>query len=68
MRVEPKRLDEASFFTFVAQPAPSVVFLSVHRVHAFSQALPQRLLDAGLDGAAFGGLALRDLVVAQRVL
>jgi hypothetical protein len=68
VKVEPQRLDEASFFDFVAQPAPSVLFVSVHRIHVFSDALPQRLFDAGLEGTTFGRLALPDLLAAQRVL
>jgi hypothetical protein len=61
-------LDEASFFDFVAQPAPSVVFLSLHRIHAFSEALPQRVLEAGLEGASFGCVALVDLFRSQQVV
>ena len=68
MRVAPHHLTEASFFDFVAQPAPSVVFLSLHRLHAFSEALPARLLEAGLEEASFGCLALTDLVRSQQVL
>ena len=68
MTLEPTRLDEASFFDFVAQPAPSVVFLSFHRIHAFSEALPQRVLDAGVEGATFGCLALKELLAARQLL
>jgi hypothetical protein len=68
VRAEPTHLDEASFFDFVAQPAPSVVFLSLHRVHAFSDALPQRVLEVGLESASFGCLALPDLFRSQQVV
>jgi hypothetical protein len=66
--VEPKRLNEASFFEFVADRAPRVVFLSCHRVHTFSDALPERLRDAGVEAVSFGSLTLFELFHQQSVL
>jgi hypothetical protein len=61
-------LNTATFFELVAQHAPSVVFLSCHRIHRFNDALPERLAAAGVDGVSFGRLALVDLLAQPNLL
>jgi hypothetical protein len=65
---EPEQLHEERFFEFVAGPAPSVVFVSLHRMHTFNASLPERMSEAGLPETVFGRLEYVEMCVAPRVL
>jgi hypothetical protein len=59
-------LDDSSFFDFVGQSNPCVVFLSIHPLHPFNEALPQRLASSfdGMD-VLIASLSLPQLVLSR---
>lgn len=63
---ELRELDEHSFYEFVAQPGPGVLFAFVHPLQPLNAALPQHLPEAfdGLE-VPMASLSLTELVIAR---
>ena len=59
-------LDERTFYEFVAQPVPSLLFVFVHPLHPFNAALLQRLPEAfGGRELPMAALSLTELVLSR---
>jgi hypothetical protein len=60
---EPTPLEAAHIFDFIRESELAVIFVSVHRLHAFNGALSQRLV-AEHSGLAIGAIDLATLLVS----